>query len=221
MEPQYGWNSSRNAASGLSEEEKVHLVHGRQRLYVRGCRHCVHLRLRGKPGYLEDGPGIFSVQTRAGEPVLETDDWVTAQYFCLGKLKRPHADLTVKGTHPSHEWVPGDGGDPRGCARCGARDNGSYRSQGPCGYSWGRSLYGEIEYLVAMAAKAAEEYLRATAETKGTTIAAMGNPRVDSGGVLIDATTGDGREWQAWAGWGENPPTQVTWGDEDDREAAP
>lgn len=102
----------------------------------------------------EGGPA-FTVVTAAMDVLLETDDWVLAQAVAIDR----HGDSIryVKGVHPSHEWPPGsastaDNWDSRGvrkCVKCGAWDNTSYGSQGPCGYNWDASLVAVIEREMA------------------------------------------------------------------------
>jgi len=72
--------------------------------------------------------------------VLETDDWVEAWSRALTRNWKPGESLHVEGEHPSHTW------DRRRCTACGARKNGSYGSQAPCGYDFrGHSLVTTID----------------------------------------------------------------------------
>ena len=68
--------------------------------------------------------------------------------------------------------------------------------------------------MLRKARQDAENYLRETARKKGTVIKALGEPVERNGGVQVDAITGNGKKWCEWAGFGDNPPMQVTW-DED------
>lgn len=92
---------------------------------------------------------------REAGTVLETDDWLEAQHAALSTHNgRTPGDqwLSVRGTHPSHEWGPPRDGSPQ-CVRCGAWNNTSYGSQLPCGYDYGgRSLVAIVEDEMALRA---------------------------------------------------------------------
>jgi hypothetical protein len=106
---------------------------------------------------------IFTVVRHgSGRIVLETDDWVDAQAAAIASTGRNLRDddwLSVRGTHPTHEWGPPhpDQGDAaphaRRCVKCGGWDNGSYGSQAPCGYDFdgpgGSSLVAAVERELA------------------------------------------------------------------------
>jgi hypothetical protein len=90
---------------------------------------------------------------RPDRVVLDTDDWVDALSIAeTCNWPRDVWTRSVEGTHPSHEWGPPHPGqqppDPR-CVRCAAWDNGSYGSQGPCGYQWDDALVSVIRRELA------------------------------------------------------------------------
>lgn len=92
----------------------------------------------------------FAVTTESNQLILETDDWVDAQAAALGR--RPGTIRHVRGVHPSHVWdsdcstqLTSYAGYCRRCTKCGGWDNGSYGSQGPCGYNWDAALVTVIE----------------------------------------------------------------------------
>ena len=99
----------------------------------------------------------FKVEDDRGRVVLETDDWVEAEARALTKNwpNRYGGSLSVRGTHPTHDWyAPGRSqGNPDGsrrCRNCGGWDNGSYGSHAPCGYDWSRdSLVSALEREIA------------------------------------------------------------------------
>lgn len=99
----------------------------------------------------------FTVVDDRGNVVLETDDWVAAVEAGLTTNWPRGGRRFVRGTHPTHHWGPPypgqDPPDARRCTACGAWDNGSYGSQGPCGYNWDVSLVGAV--LREKAARAA------------------------------------------------------------------
>lgn len=75
------------------------------------------------------------------ELVLETDDWVDAEWAAHEALSRPGSDrrlLRVDGVHPTHQYS--SRGWQATCLRCGAPDNGCYASHAPCGYVFDGSL---------------------------------------------------------------------------------
>jgi hypothetical protein len=106
---------------------------------------------------------VFTVVNQRGRTVLETDDWVDAQAATLDthSHRLAHDDwLSVRGTHPTHDWgppLPGQGDSAphaRRCVKCGGWDNGSYGSQAPCGYDFaGASLVAVIARELASRAK--------------------------------------------------------------------
>ena len=85
----------------------------------------------------------FTVTSRGGRVLLETDDWVDAQVMACDQLRKDVLPM-IRGVHPSHVW------EDQRCTRCGGWDNGSYGSQAPCGYDWGQaSLHSALEREMA------------------------------------------------------------------------
>jgi hypothetical protein len=104
----------------------------------------------------------FTVVSQRGRVFLGTDDWVAAQAAAVASHSHRLPDddwLSVRGTHPTHDWgppLPGQGDSPphaRRCRKCGGWDNGSYGSQAPCGYDFsgvgGSSLVAAVERELA------------------------------------------------------------------------
>lgn len=89
----------------------------------------------------------FEVVENHRRVILRTDDWVEAELASSGKNWTRYTMLTIRGTHPSHDW---DDQYPRRCRKCAGWDNGSYPSHAPCGYDFaGGSLAAALEREVA------------------------------------------------------------------------